>query len=113
MAEFVSRGTLEPVLLEATQDSRAESVLLNVDQVAERLGTPTRFVRRLIAERRIGFCRIGRYVRITDSDLATFVESGHVPPAVTPGSAVGSMESGYRSPNDEGGLPSPGRSRRR
>ena len=38
--------------------------LLTVDQVAERLGTPTRFVRRLIAQRRIGFCRVGRYVRI-------------------------------------------------
>jgi excisionase family DNA binding protein len=83
MAEFVSRGTLEPVLQDATQDSRAEGVLLNVDQVAERLGTPTRFVRRLIAERRIGFCRIGRYVRITDSDVAAFIEAARVPPAVT------------------------------
>lgn len=82
MARFVGRGTLEPVLQDGTQDARAEGVLLNVDQVAERLGTPTRFVRRLIAERRIGFCRIGRYVRITDSDVTAFIEAARVPPEV-------------------------------
>lgn len=83
MAEVVGRGTLEPVPQEAARDAHAESALLNVDQVAERLGTPTRFVRRLIAERRIGFCRIGRYVRITDRDVAAFIEAARVPPAAT------------------------------
>lgn len=81
MAEAARRGTLEAVSQESGEVAQAEGVLLNVDQVAERLGTPTRFVRRLIAERRIGFCRIGRYVRITDSDVAAFIEAGHVPPA--------------------------------
>jgi excisionase family DNA binding protein len=66
------------------QTPSAVGALLSVDQVAERLGTPTRFVRRLIAQRRIGFCRIGRYIRITDSDVAAFIEAGRVPPA--PGS---------------------------
>ena len=33
--------------------------LLTVDEAADRLGTPTRFVRRLIAERRIAFVRLG------------------------------------------------------
>lgn len=83
MAEAVRRGTLGPVSQKSGHDAPAASVLLNVDQVAERLGTPTRFVRRLIAERRIGFCRIGRYVRITDSDVAAFIEAAHVPPAAT------------------------------
>lgn len=83
MAEVVSRETLKPVLLEAAQDARAESALLNVNQVAERLGTPTRFVRRLIAERRIGFYRIGRYVRISDSDVTAFIEAARVSPAIT------------------------------
>ncbi len=55
--------------------------LLTVEQAAERLGTPTRFVRRLIAQRRIRFCRIGRYVRIAADDLADFIEAGRVEPA--------------------------------
>ena len=79
------RGTLVAVPQEVTHDSRGMDVLLNADQVAERLGTPTRFVRRLIAERRIGFYRIGRYVRITDRDAEALIEAAHVAPAVTPG----------------------------
>lgn len=84
MAEAVRRGSLGPVPQKSGHDAPADSVLLNVDQVAERLGTPTRFVRRLIAERRIGFCRIGRYIRITDRDVTAFIEAGHVAPATTP-----------------------------
>lgn len=38
--------------------------LLTVGQVAELLGTTERFPRRLIAERRIEFVRVGRHVRI-------------------------------------------------
>ncbi len=57
--------------------------LLTVEQAAERLGTPTRFVRRLIAQRRIRFCRIGRYVRITADDLDDFIEAGRVEPTAS------------------------------
>lgn len=57
------------------------SPLLTVDQVAKRLGTPTRFVRRLVAQRRIGFCRVGRYIRIGATDLAEFIEAGRVDPS--------------------------------
>lgn len=101
MAEAVRRGTLEAVSHVPGQDAHVEGVLLNVDQVAKRLGTPTRFVRRLIAERRIGFCRIGRYVRVTDSDVTAFIEAGHVPPATMPSHMavqdVGADEPGGRS----------------
>jgi excisionase family DNA binding protein len=55
-------------------------VLLSVDQVAARLGTSPRFVRRLIAERRIAFHRVGRHVRIAETDLVAFVEAGRVEP---------------------------------
>jgi excisionase family DNA binding protein len=54
--------------------------LLTVNEVASRLGTSVRFPRRLIAERRITFVRIGRHVRIPESALAEFVESGLVEP---------------------------------
>lgn len=52
--------------------------LLSVDQSAERLGTTVRFVRRLIAERRIPFYRVGRHIRIADSDLTAFLAAGRV-----------------------------------
>jgi len=57
---------------------------LTVEQAAERLGTGPRFVRRLIAERRIGFVRLGERkgcpVRIGEDDLAAFVASSRVEP---------------------------------
>jgi len=54
--------------------------LLSVEAAAERLGTKPRFIRRLIAERRIEFVRVGRHVRISESSLAEFIEAGKVPP---------------------------------
>ena len=54
--------------------------LLTVEQAAERLGTSARFVRRLVAERRIAYTKLGRHVRIAGRDLDTFVASGRVEP---------------------------------
>jgi excisionase family DNA binding protein len=59
-------------------------VLLTVGQAAERLGTGTRFVRRLIAERRIEYHKLGRYVRISEPVLAEFIKNGRVPPVISP-----------------------------
>jgi len=55
--------------------------LLTVAQVAELLGTSERFPRRLIAERRIKFVRVGRHVRVPESALREFIEAGLVEPA--------------------------------
>jgi excisionase family DNA binding protein len=52
--------------------------LLTVQEAAEQLGTSVRFVRRLIAERRIAYVRVGRHVRIAEADLASFVAAGRV-----------------------------------
>ena len=52
--------------------------LLTVDEAAERLGTSARFIRRLIAERRIAYTKLGRHVRIAGRDLDGFVASGRV-----------------------------------
>ena len=52
--------------------------LLTVEEAADRLGTSVRFIRRLIAERRIAHVRIGRHVRIAEADLASFVAAGRV-----------------------------------
>jgi excisionase family DNA binding protein len=58
-------------------------VLLTVEQAAERLNTRARFVRRLIAERRIEFHRVGRHVRISERALAEFIEAGRVMPVTS------------------------------
>ena len=52
--------------------------LLTVDQAAERLGTKTRFIRRLIAERRITYIKLGGHVRIENEVLDAFIEAGRV-----------------------------------
>ncbi len=54
--------------------------LLTVEQAAEHLGTSTRFIRRLIAERRIAFNKLGRHVRLSTTDLDTFIQAGRVEP---------------------------------
>jgi excisionase family DNA binding protein len=54
--------------------------LYTVDEAAERMNTTTRFVRRLIAERRIAFVRLGRHVRIAEDDIQAFVAAGRVEP---------------------------------
>ena len=60
-------------------DSNSER-LLTVTQTAELLGTSERFPRRLIAERRIRFVRIGRHVRIPETALREYVAAGVVEP---------------------------------
>ena len=54
--------------------------LLTVEQAADALNTTPRYIRRLIAERRICFHHVGRHVRIAESDLEAFVEAGRIVP---------------------------------
>ena len=60
-------------------DQRDEDRLLTVQAAAERMGTSVRFVRRLIAERRIDFIKLGRPVRIAESDIDAFIKARRVP----------------------------------
>ncbi|MFJ8974915.1 MULTISPECIES: excisionase family DNA-binding protein [Streptomyces] len=55
--------------------------LLTVEQVAERLGTTVRFPRRLVAERRIEYVKVGRHVRIAEHVVEAFVAAHTVAPA--------------------------------
>ena len=52
--------------------------LLTVEDAARVLGTTARFPRRLIAERRIRFVRVGRHVRIPETELQDFIAQGTV-----------------------------------
>ncbi|WP_226361525.1 helix-turn-helix domain-containing protein [Pseudonocardia sp. ICBG1142] len=51
---------------------------LTVVEAAEYLNTSVRFVRRLVAERRIAFHKVGSHVRIAVVDLEDFVRAGRV-----------------------------------
>jgi excisionase family DNA binding protein len=53
--------------------------LYTVEEAAQRLNTTPRFIRRLIAERRITFTRLGRHVRIDSASLKEFIVAGRVP----------------------------------
>jgi excisionase family DNA binding protein len=46
--------------------------------VAERLGTSVRFVRRLIAERRIAYVKVGRHVRLDPTDVEAFIIASRI-----------------------------------
>ncbi|MFC5140537.1 helix-turn-helix domain-containing protein [Actinomycetospora rhizophila] len=53
---------------------------LSVPAAAEYLATSERFMRRLVAERRIAFHHVGRHVRFAVTDLDAFVQAGRVEP---------------------------------
>ena len=62
------------------RDANSTDRLLTVEAAADRLSTSVRFIRRLIAERRIEFVKVGRHVRITEAALAEFIDAGRVQP---------------------------------
>lgn len=70
--------------MQAKRDALIERQL-TVAQVAELLGTTERFPRRLIAERRIRFVRMGRHVRIPESAVRELIAAGLVEPIKPPG----------------------------
>ena len=59
-------------------DTNPEPGLLNIDQAAARLGINSRFVRRLILEKRIPYHKIGRYVRFDPIDLETWISDQRI-----------------------------------
>jgi excisionase family DNA binding protein len=52
--------------------------LLTIDQLAERLGVSTRHVRRLVAEKRVPYLKVGWFVRFDPADVATWLDRGRV-----------------------------------
>ena len=63
--------------------------LLTVEQAAERMCTKQRFIRRLIAERRIPYVKLGAHVRIDDRDIDAFIAAGRVTPSNVSSGALG------------------------
>jgi excisionase family DNA binding protein len=56
------------------------STLLDIGAVAERLCVTERHVRRLVAERRIPYVKVGRFVRFDPVDVADWLTAARVPP---------------------------------
>jgi excisionase family DNA binding protein len=54
--------------------------LLRIEEAAEVMEMSARHVRRLVAERQIGFHKLGRSVRIARGDIAAYVEASRVEP---------------------------------
>ncbi len=67
-------GTTSKRVASPEQDNQ----LLTVAQAGDYLGTGERFVRRLIAQRRITYVKLGKYVRLQRSILDEFIEAGRV-----------------------------------
>src|SRR6476469_6276969 len=53
--------------------------LLTVAEAGDYLGTGERFIRRLVAQRRIPYIKLGKYVRRQRSALDAFIAAGRVP----------------------------------
>ena len=66
---------------------KAMEKMLTVAEAGDILTTGPRFPRRLIAERRIRFVRVGRHVRIPESAISEYLTSQTVEPIRLPGVA--------------------------
>lgn len=58
--------------------SERNDPLLTVAEAGDYIGTGERFIRRLIAQRRITYVKLGKYVRLQRSILDEFIEAGRV-----------------------------------
>ncbi len=75
-----------PPALTAAPGSSDE--LLTPCQAGDYLRTGERFIRRLIAERRISYIKLGRHVRLQRSVLDDFIAAGQVPSQVITSSST-------------------------
>lgn len=56
-------------------NTNSDSNLLDIAGVATRLGVSPRFVRRLVAERRIGHYKVGHFVRFDPNEVDEWLKS--------------------------------------
>jgi excisionase family DNA binding protein len=54
--------------------------LLTIDQRAERLGVGSRHVRRTVAEKRVPYLKVGKFVRFDPAEIATWLDLARVRP---------------------------------
>ena len=59
--------------------------LLTIDQLAERLGVSIRHIRRLIAERRVPYLKVGWLVRFDPAEITVWLDGARHPESGTHG----------------------------
>jgi len=64
--------------MEMQQPDRTTRALLDVNQVADRMCVTPRFIRRLVEERRIPFCKLGKFVRFDPVDIDAWIDARRV-----------------------------------
>ena len=55
-----------------------KQALLRVNDVAAQLGVSTKTIRRIIARQELSFLRIGRLIRIRQTDLLSYLKISHI-----------------------------------
>lgn len=53
--------------------------LIDVNELAARLGVQVRYVRRLVAERRIPYVKLGHLVRFETNEVEAWIDRARVP----------------------------------
>ena len=53
--------------------------LITIDQLAERLGVTQRYVRRLVAEKRVPYRKLGKLVRFAEHEIAAWLDTPRRP----------------------------------
>jgi excisionase family DNA binding protein len=75
----VSRTSAQSGRLVLSNRRSGPSRLLTIEQAADRLSVSIRNIRHQIYRRKIPIVKIGRLVRIDETDLQDFIERGRVP----------------------------------
>ncbi len=52
--------------------------MFTAQEAAQKMGVQERMVRRLVAERRIEFIKVGKHVRISEEAIQQFLQAGTV-----------------------------------
>jgi excisionase family DNA binding protein len=60
-------------------NNHSQPQLLTIDQLAQRLGVTVRHVRRLVAEKRVPYYKVGRLVRFDPAEITDWLATRRVP----------------------------------
>jgi excisionase family DNA binding protein len=52
--------------------------LLTIDQLAEQLNVSVRHVRRLVAEKRVPYLKVGKFVRFDSAEISSWLDRSRV-----------------------------------
>jgi excisionase family DNA binding protein len=60
-------------------NNHSQPQLLTIDQLAQRLGITVRHVRRLVADKRVPYYKVGRLVRFDPAEITDWLATRRVP----------------------------------